>query len=181
MKYHINREQHFFFEKNHYIEFDALLTDSERKRLADALQKVQPNSRNASYAFDVIKKITHMSKLAKLASELIHTRKLRFGFDQLLAAPYNLKNLHNETCINGLAIALYLSLDSDEQHAIFALPTMDLASLPLDLTKRYFLIVWTEDRAQYILQPKDPHTHELKKCGYVFGDRLKEEWHPIVC
>ena len=179
MKYHISREQHFFFEKNQFIEFDALLSDAELKRLQAALEKVPPNSRDASHAVDAIKKISHLAKLAKLASELTHKTKLRFGFDQFLVPPYGVKNLHNEICITSLAMALYVNVATG--HAIFSLPAMDLASLPLDKEARYFLICWAEERSQYILQPRDPHTHELKRRGFVFGDRLKEEWHPTLC
>lgn len=42
------------------------------------------------------------------------------------------------------------------------------------------LIVYTKETALYIHNPMDPHTHALKKLGYVFGDRLRSSTHPIV-
>lgn len=184
MKYSISREQQFFFEQNHYIEFDGLLSLDEQKKLHQVLKTVGTTLRDLSNVSEPIKTIAYMSRLAKLASELTHKRFLRFGFDQLLSPPIAIGNLQNEVCIQGLVCVLYLSLDTDEGpfegHGIFALPTVDLATLPLNPEKRYFLIGWADERAQYIFQPKDPHTHELKKHGYVFGDRLNDRWHPTL-
>jgi hypothetical protein len=44
----------------------------------------------------------------------------------------------------------------------------------------YFLIAYAAPEAIYVLEKKDPHTHALKKLGYVFGDRLQNGHHPIV-
>ena len=42
------------------------------------------------------------------------------------------------------------------------------------------LIVYCEDKSLYRHEKSDPHTHALKKLGYVFGDRLKNTTHPVV-
>lgn len=181
MKYSISREQQFFFEQQHYIEFDELLTPAEQKSLFEAVKKIAVNTRDLSHTTPSVKEITHCHRLAKLASELTRVRFLRFGFDQVLCPPFAISNLQSDVCIQGLVCSLYICLDGDHaMHAIFALPTADLATLPLDCEKRYFVIGWAEEKAMYRLEPKDPHTHQLKKHGYVFGDRLKEQWHPTL-
>jgi hypothetical protein len=180
MKFSISREQHFFFEKNHYIEFDGILRPQDQKILCDIGKKSQSKFRDLSHSDSAVKAITHNISLASIAAELTHIRPLRFGFDDVLKPPFYLTNLHNDLCIQGLACALFLCIEDEESHGIFALPAMDLASLPLDVEKKYFIIAWTEDIAQYRLHEQDKYTHELKKRGYVFGARLKEPWHPIV-
>ncbi len=180
VKYSISREQHFFFEQSQYIEFDGLISAVERKKLFDVLKKHNAAARDLSHVSQPVKAVTHMTRLAKLASELTRVDHLRFGFDQLLCPPITLANVQEEVCISGLICLLFLPVDNEEGHGIFALPSAQIAELPLDLEKKYFLIAWAEERAQYILQPKDPHTHELKKHGYVFGDRLKTQWHPTL-
>ncbi|MBS0635234.1 MAG: hypothetical protein JSR37_07205 [Verrucomicrobia bacterium] len=167
MKYSISRDQQFFFEQKKYIEFDGLLTPLEQKALQTAIKP----GRNLSFKSDQIKAITHSRRLAKLAAGLTHGKFLRFGFDQLYTGG-------TEFCINGLVCLLFLEVDSD--HAIFTTPTVDITTVPLKPDARYFLIGWADERAQYILQPNDPHTHDLKKLGYVFGDRLQEQWHPTL-
>ncbi len=180
MKYSISREQHFFFDERHYIEFDELLSADEHKKLVEGISEVANVRRDLSHAVEGIKAISHLPRLAKLASELTHRRPLRFGFDQLLRPPVTIKNLYNEVCIRGLVAVLFLSVDKNSSHAVFADPVCDLALLPLDLTKEYFVIGWAEDKALYVFQPSDHYTHELKKRGYVFGDRLIERWHPTL-
>lgn len=44
----------------------------------------------------------------------------------------------------------------------------------------FYLIVYTQAYAYYQLQPQDPHTHALKRLGYVFNDKLNDKLHPIV-
>lgn len=44
----------------------------------------------------------------------------------------------------------------------------------------FLLITFAETNAVYIHNEKDPHTHSLKSIDYVFGDRLKEKYHPTL-
>jgi hypothetical protein len=46
--------------------------------------------------------------------------------------------------------------------------------------QRFYLIVYTFASAHYQLNPQDPHTHALKRLGYVFNDKLNDKLHPIV-
>jgi hypothetical protein len=45
----------------------------------------------------------------------------------------------------------------------------------------YFLIVYTQSYAVYVINKQDPHAHALKTLGYAAGDRLIDKHHPIVC
>lgn len=44
----------------------------------------------------------------------------------------------------------------------------------------YYLIIYTQKTAVYVLTPRDPNTHALKSVGYVFGDRLSDKLNPII-
>lgn len=46
--------------------------------------------------------------------------------------------------------------------------------------QRFYLIVYTHASSHYQLEPQDPHTHDLKRLGYVFNEKLKDNLHPIV-
>lgn len=46
--------------------------------------------------------------------------------------------------------------------------------------RRYLLIIYTLANAYYKLEPSDPHTHLLKRLGYVFNDKLSDKLNPIV-
>jgi len=180
MKYHISREQHFFFEKNHFIEFEELLTDQEHTQLLRGIASRSNERYNLSHKSQEVQKIAYLPRLARLAAELTGKRQMRFGFDRLIDVPLQEGTLQEKSCINPLTCALLYSLDSAIGHGIFFLPSVPFSTLPQSTTSRYFLIAWADPRAQYLFHEEDPFTHELKQHGYVFGDRLLEKWHPII-
>jgi len=49
-----------------------------------------------------------------------------------------------------------------------------------ETNQKFLLFVYAEEGVAYMLNPLDPHTHYLKRLGYVFGDRLKETTHPHI-
>ena len=44
----------------------------------------------------------------------------------------------------------------------------------------FLLIVYAEEKTVYFLNRENPHTHDYKKLGYVFGDKLQNKTHPIL-
>lgn len=48
------------------------------------------------------------------------------------------------------------------------------------LGQKFYLIVYTVNTAHYQLEPRDPHTHALKRLGYVFNDKLSDKLNPII-
>lgn len=67
-------------------------------------------------------------------------------------------------------------------HVIFFRPNVPINwnHLYAHAGQRYYLIVYTQASAHYQLQPQDPHTHSLKRLGYVFNDKLSDKLNPIV-
>jgi hypothetical protein len=44
----------------------------------------------------------------------------------------------------------------------------------------FLLITYTQQTTVYVMREGDPNVHELKKRGYVFGDKLTDKLNPIV-
>ncbi len=67
-------------------------------------------------------------------------------------------------------------------HVIVINPTVsfNFSNLPTHPNQRYYLIVYVQNSSYYYLQPNDPHTHHLKKYGYVFNDKLSDKLNPVV-
>ncbi len=105
------------------------------------------------------------------------------------------------SCLQGVTCGLMLSLGGKETvpfekipsegadifpsqpgHVIFFRPNIPIKwdSLYLHEGQRFYLIVYTQMSAHYQLQPQDPHTHALKRLGYVFNDKLNDRLHPII-
>lgn len=164
--------------------------------------------RDLSREHDALRKLVTQPRLAEIASSLVEKKPLRLGYDQLLPAftpslfhdlePQSYEkfinlagNLEAVSSVNNVAAGVIICLGpkSDEEpllfnkgHVVFFNPQAPLALVRLKSHpgQRYLLIVYTEKVSNYILQPEDPHTHDLKKLDYVFNDKLSDKTHPIV-
>jgi hypothetical protein len=115
-------------------------------------------------------------------------------YDQLLSKTASLRNV---CCLQGVCCGLMLCLSGsvsskDEAYegvfsdvagnGVFIAPerAIDFPTLLQRPEQQFLLIVYTEKTALYTMQKDDPHVHELKRLGYVFGDRLNDRLHPII-
>ena len=62
-------------------------------------------------------------------------------------------------------------------HPEAPIPLQQLLTVP---NHRFLLIAYCKKETMYTLNEADPHTHDLKRLGYAFGDKLRESTHPIV-
>jgi hypothetical protein len=144
------------------------------------------------------KKIVSRS-FAEMGADLFKKESLHIAYDQLLRTgskpgfPQKLPLTLNETTsIYPLAGALLIHLSgsslpshlipSCHENVIYLSPDI---VIPWELFfqlphQSYLLIAYAIPESVYVLQPKDPHTHNYKKLGYVFGDRVTHNHHPII-
>jgi|HubBroStandDraft_4_1064222.scaffolds.fasta_scaffold65575_2 hypothetical protein len=222
MRFAITADHRDFFNKNHYIEFEEVLSlaqlsslkqnaeETLAKRLRIPVQKLKEKSAPEIYhaGYDLwrdneeIKKIAHKQAFASLASELMQTLPLRYGFDQYFAtyqchasSPYDLPlSLQEISCIHPLAGGLLLPLeDLPSPPTFFPLPLKKGNALFISAAFAlpwphlfatcglcFFLIVYTTKKAFFREGSHDPHAASLKKLGLAFNDQLNDSLHPIV-
>jgi hypothetical protein len=222
MRFAITADHRDFFTKNRYIEFEGILPldqaallkkhieETIAKRLRISPEKLQEKNAPELYfsGYDLwrdneeIKKIAHKQAFASLASELMQTVPLRYGFDQYFAtykcnaaSPYDLPfSLQDISCIYPLAGGLLLPLqDLSSPPTFFPLPLKAGDGLFISSTFAlpwphlfstcglcFFLIVFAAAKAFFRADSHDPHAVSLKKLGYVFNDQLKDAIHPII-
>lgn len=194
--YFLSADQKAFFEKQGFIEFEGLVSEAEV-----AILKRCKSQRDSSRDDPQIEKIVHSSLFAKIASELSLQKRLRFGYDEQYFLPIvetGRSTLNESNSIRGLACAMMICLEGESENdanslpftpfpkkpgnATFFLPTLhwDYSLFSKRPKQRFLLIAYATMRAVYAFEENDPHTHALKKLGYVFGDRLGEACHPIL-
>ena len=186
MHFAIAPEHLNFFQRHHYIEFENLLTQEEVETLLHALNTALPHQYDTWRGNPIIQKFVLRKQFAEIASNLTKISPLRIAFDRILISDKNFfeNPLQEMSCIRGLVCGCILNL---------ALPNMGSALFfkphsppPLDdltlttLPPPQLMIVYSKDKSLYTYQKNDPHTHTLKKLGYVFGDRLKDTTHPTL-
>lgn len=148
-----------------------------------------------------LRKFVAQSKLADIAADLLEERQIRLGYDQYVPLPPSHQEkldsayhsllrseltLNSASCIQGILCGAMIALQDEPETKSPIFPTragnviyFDPAA-PLAFSEgcEALMIVYTRAKAQYILQPNDPNTHDFKKLGYVFGDSLKDKLNP---
>jgi hypothetical protein len=187
MRYHVSDEQKRFFRKGGFIDFEDLLAPEDIEKLK--IQKVVFCPRDDAG----VEKIVHSSSLFHIARQLSEKNTLRFAFDRVFtSAPLKASfTLQQMSSIQPLLMACMIGLEGGREAGEqfypfpkpstlrFFLPSCRWPLGPFDGEKGY-LITWADPICLYYFSEHDPCTHELKKRGYVFGDRVGEPWHPLM-
>lgn len=153
----------------------------------------------------LIKKISLRKDFAEIAAGLLGQRELRFGYDQSIAIerhtesylPTGTTSLQQMSCMKPVMMGLLIRLTEGTQPAPAQLPCpcptlpgngvffsaqLLLSWEPLLAlqNQRFFLIAYSGAHSVYVLEKRDPGTHALKTLGYVFGDTLTSDTHPLL-
>lgn len=166
MRFSTSFEQRDFFSKNGYIEFEGLISLDDC-----ALIKEQAAGRDVWRSSGLLKKISLSPQLAEIAAVLSHKKSLRIAYDQRIQGEFKFLN-HSIKPV----IGLFVLLENEKVgNVIFFNP-----KFPPEKLANSFVIVYCEPKTQYLYEPKDPHTHLLKKLGYTFGELLRNDTHPLI-
>lgn len=202
MKIFVGDEEKEFFKKNGLILFEGVLSEEEVDTLRVATEGVsceKTSRKDMAMADNRIAKVLFSKKVASIAFELSGKHALRYAYDQFFSSsllPHKLS-----TSISPLRIGVCIALDSQEEgvkediisfkmrcsdlptrkgDVLFFVPEVELGIESSMCSGSFFFLLYASDRAMYIFQPDDPYTHDVKRLGYVFGDRVKEETHPVL-
>lgn len=194
------------FRKQGFLELEALLSLEEAKVLKTLLDDslashlgIMPEKISSitlqkrflsGYELQLdnlpLKKALKLSKLGQIGADLFHQHALCLGFTQYypcLPTPVCLKDISSLSEVCGGA---FIGLSSSELpmtpqnsgNVLFFKPDLILPFPQFDFP--LLLLAFTTDKARYIRQPSDPHTHFLKKLGLAFGDKVTSETHPQI-
>lgn len=138
--------------------------------------EIEKEIKNASEERDLWNNSPFLKKwilqiLGPLALELANESSLRLGADQKVN--HSLEGLcaKDILCIQGLSVVFVLTQEGD-------LEVLEPTSLfPKN---SLFFIAFTKKDALLIDNPKDPYRVKVRSKGYVYGDRLKDPFHPLI-
>lgn len=184
--YGLTKDHLAFFHKHKFLELEELLNNDEINTINSELEG---NSFNLWRTNPTLKKIILKPELGGLASELSKVQPIRIAYDRLIKGPVGKEPLSLteisaiRRVVSGVVIQLE-SYDGEEPHIPKKKGSGTFFSpyFPLNFTKdcKLILIAYTESKAFYVHEPRDPNGHALKKLDYSFNDRLCSETHPII-
>ena len=148
---------------------------------------------------ELIKNISCNRGLAGLIAQLFHQKKLYLAFDQALRTTLrpgstegSPATIQQRSSIQPLAGGVLIQLagtsnplsmlPKKRENAVIISPEL---IIPWEIffqepSQSYLLITYAPDKALYIAEKRDLHVHALKKLGYVFGDKLNTDHHPLL-
>ncbi|MDQ5956486.1 MAG: hypothetical protein ACH349_03110 [Candidatus Rhabdochlamydia sp.] len=206
MRLVLTDDQKEFFQKNRFIEIEGLLSlekITQIEKLSDlTLAKRSENSFLQGYDLwrdsKELKEILHKRSLIKIIADLFNTFPLRIAFDQYMktTSPSPIQTtwaLEELSCIKPLAGSMLIPFSFSKPlkshfpfpqkgNVLFLAPDYPIPwPLLFGLEGLKLLIVsFAPEKALYQQETRDPHQHVLKKWGYVFGDSLNNQHHPLL-
>lgn len=175
-----------FFHRHKFIELEELMTEDEIHTINAELNGKTYDVWRTS---DPLKKIILKRSLAGIASQLSKVQPIRIAYDRLIEGPIAKEplNLIEMSSIRRVISGVVIQLDSYDGEdplvpkkrgsGVFFTPFHPL-SFPEGC--KLLLIAYTESKALYIRETRNPNCHALKKLDYVFNDRLRSDTHPII-
>lgn len=177
MKIAISAQQIVHFRKFGRVSFEEIPLDMNA--IAKHTHKTTP-TRDLWRSTPALKKWI-LRTLGPIALELTGRPRLRLACDQTIYPPLPESPLQDLFCFQGLACICVLSQnpESPEQN-----PSLDIFE-PSCLTSwispnASYLVALAVENSLIINNPQDPLTLPTRNLGYVFGDHLRNELHPLI-
>jgi hypothetical protein len=209
MKHIIEYSQIEFFKTNRYLQLEGMVKESRLDSICQKINHKKSQIAKIDHDhqsqilkmhdlfrdIDELKKFLTQQTMAHVLADLTQESAFRLLFDQLLAYPLP-ASLPNPLCVadlsfQGAIIAGILHIEGKESedtifpskrgNITFFDPTinLDLNSLIEPSSSEFILFAFGLNESRYRFKEKDPHTHLLKNRGYVFGDQLGNQTHPL--
>jgi hypothetical protein len=198
MNYTITSGQIAFFKKYGYLALEGLLTAEELSQLEKGVKPGFDLWRHNAF----LKNLVQGKKILKVAS-LLSPRPLRllndyaFFADKKIEPPFLPKQtLQDRSCLTEVSLGVLITLKDGktligekENKApltrgsfvfINGSHPFPFEELLTEENASFYLVCYGNEKALFVCNPSDPYTTQMKKWGYSYGDRLKEETHPMV-
>ena len=112
--------------------------------------------------------------LAPLVLELIGKKGLRIACDHWFSATPPEGRMQDLFSFQGLAAVALLRCEEKQ------LELFQPSSLTSNILPYSYAIVYAQEKAQFINNPRDPGAPLLKRMGYAYGDFLRNDVHPLA-
>jgi hypothetical protein len=192
-----------FFKKNRYLELDGLFKSNDFETITMALHALNPPKSSASadlhncyLNIPLLKRWLIAQPIAQILYDLSGLQQFRLLFDQVIEYPLYPKSpsslVLDQLSFQGVVMGLLININgfpvdghplfpSHKSHVTFFDPTLmiDLQPFKTPTGSKFLCVGFGTLQTRYRFEPTDPHTHDLKKLGYVFGDVLDNRFHPV--
>lgn len=179
------------------LELEGLISPSMYAGLRQDLSE-HKETRNLQAKAPSFAKLTKSKSIRSIALELTKKTFLKFGLSWTITKdlessfpdPFYFRQIFSYT---GIAMGVLINLSETESEkdpedifpskpmsATFFKPIKQLDFSKLNPSDLYTLLIFCYSDSRYKLNPFDPYSHDVKKEGQSFGDKLSEKHHPLI-
>jgi hypothetical protein len=206
MKLSVSSQQHEYFQAQHLIVFEGVLTSEEISELEANIDKAlavklkrtvdqvwrEPADKiflaglNLWQSSIPIRKLITSTRLSSVASQLLNQKPMRMGYD-LYIKPGNahflepLRPFNEICCIQGLLGGILICLEGQKagNMAVFG-PELQIDASKIFDGNPFLLVTYAHPMSLFIRRVSDPMYLVLQEIGYGYGDRLSDALSPII-
>lgn len=152
-------------------------------------EKAMLEGHNLVIENEALQKAINVFNLAVLSYEFTKVKPIRLAYDQFLFGGISTFDEDRNSLFlnNELSIDQKVAVSLPVMCVVINLKTGDLLFLKptetmpkVSLGDRYLFLVFTQAASLYQPCKGDPVESFLKKRGYVYGDKLKDSYHPLL-
>ncbi|HSX13879.1 MAG TPA: hypothetical protein VLE96_05615 [Chlamydiales bacterium] len=170
MKTVLTSQQLMYYRRQGHVRFENFPLDFQK--ITNLIKK---NPRDLFRKEPFLKKII-LQQLGPIALELTKSNALHLACDQWFDSPPLSCPMKNLFCFQNLACIFVFSSNNSET----ILDVFEPSSLSSRIPPDAYLVVFAKENGVLVENQNDPFTVQTRNLGYVYGDRLKNELHPIV-
>ena len=176
MKTAITSQQLVHFRQQGHVRFENYPLD---------LPKIEKDFKNAPYKRDFWRNNPALKKmilhtLGPIALELTKKNALRLACDQWIETPPKQDRMQDMFCFQGLLCLFVFSEEANHPEKGTILDVFHPSSLASLLKGNIYIVAFAQENSLLIENTKDPFNLPTRNLGYVFGDHLRNEFHPLI-
>jgi hypothetical protein len=113
-----------------------------------------------------------LQQLGPIALELTKSNTLHLACDQWIDSPLKEGPMKSLFCFQNLACIFVFSSNT--------LDVYEPSSLSSKIPHDAYVVIFAKENGVLVENPNDRFTVQTRNLGYVYGDRLKNEFHPLI-
>lgn len=189
MRIAVAEKQHDFYAEKGAILFEDVIETAQQESFFQELDKIKNSEgRDLWRKSEKIRNLASHRSFTEIAAQLMKKKMIRIGYDQYLDTLDGkyLELIQGKVplgkigCFQGGACGVLLPMISGGKGIFIRSDCRIEIEEWVDIKAPHYLVLYTSLKAQYVLNRNDPHCLLMNRLGYSNGDRLKEEYNPIV-
>lgn len=166
MKTFLSAQHIVYFRRHGHVQFENFPIDF------DLVKSVTTSVQRDLWRKNALLKKFILQQLGPIALELTKSSALHLACDQWINSQLLDVPMKSLFCFQNLACIFAFSSNTLNVYE----PSSLSSKIPIDA----YVVIFAKENGVLVENAKDPFAIQTRNLGYVYGDRLKNEFHPLI-